>query len=177
MEKYLIERSFCWRGRYEEPLYDDNPSLGTYTQTVYPLFRKDDIFCVDEGVIMVPDDEFMYGVSMHPGTLRLNPIGQDALKELIRNGSIAPIVDEKLIGKYEELCLKYRELSDELSEKLVVMDYFDEIFTGEDPERDRMWVRLLFRIRELESDIRGLYLDRNYCRKKMTRISDVRGSL
>lgn len=69
MKTYVVVNPFVINGWFEEPLYDDAPSMGTYTRSAEFLAKKYSLLDIsDDGEVIMPDTS--YGVSMHGSVFR-----------------------------------------------------------------------------------------------------------
>lgn len=75
MKELIIKKECVVNGSYEEPVYDHAPWF-TYTSKVaHKLHVGDRCYIDDEGEMLHESDE--YGVSLHPGILRLYPSDEE----------------------------------------------------------------------------------------------------
>lgn len=97
--QYKFLREYLAKGYFEEPLYDDNPTIASHTKEIFIKYDIGDYFDqykeVREGVIELLDSS--YGVSLHGSRAFLYL----SLQELVEKG-ILEEVTEREYGAYIE---------------------------------------------------------------------------
>lgn len=110
-KEYLVVKTFSIEGQVEQPMYDDNPGLASFTVERF--------FTFFEGEIMELDDKFIPISGQTDRTVSLFG-GTVTFYDAVPKGSVRLVVNKEILGPY----MKEKLLLDDIEEELREEQYY-----------------------------------------------------
>lgn len=108
---YLVVKTFSIEGQVEQPMYDDNPDLASFTVERFFTFTEGEIIELDDKFIPI-SDQTDRTVSLFQGTV--------TFYDAVPKDSVRLVINEEILGPY----MKEKFLLDDIEEELRKKEYY-----------------------------------------------------